>query len=109
IAASTVLLGASFWFPVPSILTWLCLFIAGASVALLEWVWLVLRRLTGRLRLAAIVGFVALAGFAWFSIAPRLMTPKTPTWGTQWQQPKACALIGYSTVEDQGLRGDRGG
>lgn len=109
-AATSALLGvASVGWPTPAILTWPLLLIVGIAAAALRALAMALRRLSPRWRLAAGLAALALAAGV-----VRFIGARPGFTGPNWrihppEQADVCAVIGYSTVEDQGLRGERGG
>ncbi len=109
VASSAVLGIASLHFPVPAILTSSLLLVVAAIATIFRLGAIAFRRLPPGWRLpAAMAATVSVLCLVWY--AARDSSPVEPSWKGQGPgQPEACAVVGYSTVEDQGLRGDTGG
>lgn len=109
-AATSAVLGiAAVPMPVPAILTWTLMLIAGVAAAVLRALAFVLRPLSLRQGFAAVLAvIVVVTALVW--VTRGQPKPLEPNWRPHGaDQPDACAVIGYSTVEDQGLRRERGG
>lgn len=108
-AASGALAVAGIAYPVPAVLTWLPAAVLSLAAAALRAATMALRRLPPRPRLvAALAGVGVVALVVWSIVVPPASL--TPNWrAPDWDGSMACAVIGYSTVEDIGLRGERGG
>lgn len=107
VAASTVLALASFRLPVPATLTWPLLLVVGAAAAILRGAAISVRKLPPRFRLPVILLGVLFVG--WIAWPIVMQQPATgPNWGISGGQ-SPCIVVGYSTVEDQGLRREHGG
>jgi len=108
-AASGALGVAGIAYPVPAVLTWLFAAVLSLAAAALRAAAMALRRLPPRPRLvAALAGVGVVALVVWSTVVPPASV--VPNWHSpDWDGSMACAVIGYSTVEDIGLRGERGG
>jgi hypothetical protein len=108
-AASGAVAVAGIAYPVPAVLTWLSAAVLSLAAAALRAATMTLRRLPPRPRLvAALAGGGMVALVVWSSVVPPASLG--PNWqAPDWDGSMACAIIGYSTVEDRGLRGERGG
>jgi hypothetical protein len=98
--------------PVPAMLTWPLMLIVGiAAVTLRALVW-VARRIPPRRRAPAALAVLAVAGAAVVlnAIQPTQAPEIRRSRSDQDQdQPDSCAVLGYSTVKGEGLRGQQGG
>lgn len=108
--APAAMLGiASHEFPVPAILTSALLLVVGIVATIFRGGTIVFRRLPPGWRLqAAMAATVSTMCLVWYAAGDS--SPVRPNWPPGGAgQRDACAVIGYSTVEDQGLRGETGG
>ncbi|MDX2167114.1 MAG: hypothetical protein SF182_08630 [Deltaproteobacteria bacterium] len=110
LASSGVLALAALWWPVPAMLTWPIVCIAGLLAAFLRAALWLLARLPRRWRVpAAGLGLAGLAALALSrATAPHEFPPILHAHEDRGQ-PDACAIIGYSTAGGASLRRNFGG
>jgi hypothetical protein len=109
VATSAVLAGAATLIPVAAILTWPLLLIAGIAASFVRGLVRILRPLTRRQRIAAALAGTAAAGAVAMWLVSGEPTELGPSWTRTPENPETCAVIGYSTAEDEGLRQEHGG
>jgi hypothetical protein len=109
VAPATMLGIASHQFPVPAILTSSALLVVGVVATVFRVGAIAFRRSPPGWRLpGAMAATVSAMCLVWYAAGDS--SPVRPNWTAHGPgQPDACAVIGYSTVEDQGLRGETGG
>ncbi len=108
VAASAVLGVAAVWLPVPAMLTWPMMALIGFAASVVRLAMMGWRRLPRRFRPpAALLALLVVGG----AIASRMLEPResVPIAHSERSSGSACAVIGYSTVKGEGLRGERGG
>ncbi len=114
VVTSTALALASLRVPVPATLTWPLLLGVGIAAALVRGAVIFVRSLPALARPTATALLVLLVAWTvWRFTVDRRTTE--PNWGTAAAHDRTaaahdpCVVVGYSTVDDRGLRRERGG
>jgi len=108
VAISLLHLGTSLYAPLPATATWMVISLTVVLLMLIRIAVVMLRRRSLRTRTLIAAGIVLLGAvaFLWTVSNPERGRSIVPTAD---KAPVACAVLGYSTVEGDGLRGRRGG
>ena len=107
VAVSLVHLGTSLYAPLPATATWMLISLVVVLAMLLRMVVALLRRGSFRTRTFIAGGIVLAGGVAFLWVISNRERGRSIV-RSAGEAPTTCAVLGYSTVEGDGLRGRRG-